>query len=70
VRITKELKKKSPRTIGQLVVVKERKKGRMATGRRRQQKQVGRKVRGEKKKVGYRKKPLRRKRASFYFLPR
>jgi hypothetical protein len=65
----KMLKKKA---LGQLIVVKERKGGRMVAGRKGQHKQVMRKVRGEKRKGRYKRKPLQRKGGGicFFLVPR
>jgi hypothetical protein len=54
------------KTLGQPVVVKERKGGNMASSTRGKQRQVGTRVRGRKEEGGYRKKPLQR-RGSFVF---
>ncbi len=60
----KMLKKKPLR---QLVVVKKRKGGKMVAGRRGQHKQVAKRVRGEKRKGRYKRKPLQKKGGAFVF---
>jgi hypothetical protein len=53
--------------LGQLLVVKERKGSRMVVGKRGPKNNVGKRVRGERKKRGNKKKPLERKGASCVF---
>jgi hypothetical protein len=53
--------------LGQLLVVKERKGSRMAMGKRGPKQNAGKRVRGERKKGGDKKKPLERKGASCVF---
>jgi hypothetical protein len=64
------LKRVKEKALKQLIIVKERKGGKMVASRRGQHRRVRKRVKGREEERGCRKKPLQRKGIIFFFVPR